>query len=103
MGRRFAPQAPDLEVHVRGIHVPVEFRSCFGGDVARRDGDSADPEFVTGLRDVDRILGENDRTIVGECVSEIHAFLGFAEGLERSAQPFAGPDSDRSRIARRMG
>jgi len=35
-------------------------------------------------------------------VLEIYAFLWRAKGLERSAQPFAGPNSERFWFARRM-
>ena len=55
-----------LEVHVGGVHRPEELRAGSRLDVARRDRDRPQAPLATGRRDIDGVLEEDDRVVVGE-------------------------------------
>ena len=55
-----------LEVDVRRVHVLEELDPRLGADVAGRHRDCPDPAFAARVRDVDRVLEEHDRVVVGE-------------------------------------
>jgi hypothetical protein len=56
-----------FEIHVRGVHVLVEFGASFGSDVTSGDGDRLDAGLPAGFGDLDRVFCEDDRVIVGKC------------------------------------
>ena len=55
-----------LQVHVGGVDVLVEVPARLVADVAGGHGDRADADRPAGLGDVDRVLEEDRRIVVGE-------------------------------------
>ena len=55
-----------LQIHVGGIEVGEELTARRPGHVAGSDGNGAHTERVAGLGDVDGILEEDHRVVVGE-------------------------------------
>jgi hypothetical protein len=55
-----------LEVHVRGVHVPVEFGARRGADLAGSDRDGGDAVLAAGIRHVDGVFEEDHRVVVRE-------------------------------------
>ena len=58
-----------LEVHVGGVHVCVELGPWLGADIARRHSHALHASFSARQRDVDGVLVEDDRIVIGECHS----------------------------------
>src|SRR4029079_11983389 len=55
-----------LQVDVGGIHEAVELPPRLGAYLPGRDRHGPDAHLATGLGDVDRVLQEDDRVVVGE-------------------------------------
>src|SRR4029077_20638150 len=56
-----------FKIDIRRIHVPVKLRAGVIGNVAGSDGDRLDSTLAPSLCHIDRVLGEDNRIIVGEC------------------------------------
>jgi hypothetical protein len=56
-----------LQVHVCGVDVAIELFPRLGTDVPRRHRDRAYADLVARAGDVDRVLEEDRRVVVGEC------------------------------------
>jgi hypothetical protein len=67
-----------LEIHVRSIHVAVELRPRLGADLGRCHRHREHPPLTTGLGNVDGVLVEDDRIVVGK------GDTAAAEALRRS-------------------
>src|SRR6266436_4096208 len=59
VGKRF-------EIDISRVHVLVEFRARIIGDVTGGNGYRFDPLFATRIGDINRVLSENYRIVVGE-------------------------------------
>ncbi len=65
-----------LEVDVRGVDVRVELPPRLGADVAGGDRDRLDAPLAAGVGDVDGVLEEDRRVVVGERDAAAAARLG---------------------------
>ncbi len=84
-----------LEVDVGGVHRLEELDARFRVDVTGRDGDRLDAPVAAGRRNVDGILEEDDRVVVGvgdAAAAELGGDLGQALGARAVGQRvhFAG-------------
>jgi hypothetical protein len=74
-----------LEIDIGGIHRSEEFGAGLRINIAGRDGDRLDAAFAARSCDVDRVLEENDRIVVGVGDAAAADLDGrFSETLGRS-------------------
>src|SRR5205823_1832114 len=55
-----------FKIDICRIHVPVKLRTRVVGNIAGSDSDRLDSTLATSLCHIDRVLGEDNRIIVGE-------------------------------------
>src|SRR4029453_1157157 len=72
-----------LQIDIRRVHVLVKFWARFVSDVAGCHRYCFDPTLATGISDVDGVLSENYRIIVGERDGSTAESLGCERDLLR--------------------